>query len=68
VICILGSLLRQVVGGMERVPEEITRGIEEQKMDIGGQGPRLPDIVKMLQTITSSCVHLYELTLGTNAQ
>ena len=51
---ILGSLLRQIVGGMEKVPEEITRVFQEQKMAIGGRGPRLPDIVKMLQTITSS--------------
>ena len=54
VACILGSLLRQVVGGMEGVPEEISRAFQEQKMVIGGRGPRLPDIVKMLQTITSS--------------
>ena len=54
VACILGSLLRQVVGGMEKVPEEITQAFQEQKMVIGGRGPRLPDIVKMLQTITSS--------------
>ena len=51
---ILGSLLRQVVGGMEKVPEEIAQVFQEQKMAIGGRGPRLPDIVKMLQTITSS--------------
>jgi len=51
---ILGSLLRQVVGGLEKVPEEITRAFEEQKMAIGGRGPQLTDIVKMLQTITSS--------------
>jgi len=51
---ILGSLLRQVVGGMEKVPEEIAQAFQEQKMAIGGRGPRLPDIVKMLQTITSS--------------
>ena len=51
---ILGSLVRQVVGGMEKVPEEITEAFEEQKMAIGGQRPRLPDIVKMLETITSS--------------
>ena len=51
---ILGSLLRQVVGGMEKVPEEIIQVFQEQKMAIGGRGPRLPDIVKMLQTITSS--------------
>ena len=51
---ILGSLLRQAVGGMEEVPEEITRAFEKQKRAIGGRGPRLPDIVKMLQNITSS--------------
>ena len=49
----LGSLLRQVVSGMENIPEEISRAFQEQKMVIGGRGPRLPDIVKMLQTITS---------------
>jgi len=51
---ILGSLLRQIVGGMEKVPEEIKQAFQEQKMAIGGRGPRLQDIVKMLQTITSS--------------
>jgi len=54
VASILGSLLRQVVGGMEKVPEEITQVFQKQRMAIGGRGPRLPDIVKMLQTITSS--------------
>ena len=54
VASILGSLLRQVVGGMEKVPEEITEAFEKQKMAIGGRGLRLPDIVKMLQSITTS--------------
>jgi len=54
VASILGSLLRQVIGGMEKVPEEITRAFEEQKMAIGGRGPQLPDIIKMLQSITAS--------------
>ena len=54
VVSILGSLLRQAVGGMENIPEEISRAFQEQKNVIGGRGPRLPDIVKMLQTITSS--------------
>ena len=54
VTSILGSLVRQAVGGMERVPEDITEAFEEQKKSIGGRGPRLADIVKMLQTITSS--------------
>ena len=54
VASILGSLLRQVVGGMKKVPGEITQAFEEQQMAIGGRGPQLPDIVKMLQSITSS--------------
>ena len=54
VASILGSLLRQVVGGMEKVPEEISGAFQNQKTAIGGRGPRLKDIVKMLQTITSS--------------
>jgi len=51
---ILGSLLKQIVGGLEKIPEEISQAFQEQKMAIGGRGPRLPDIVKMLQTVTSS--------------
>jgi len=54
VASILGSILRQVVGGMEKVPEEITGAFEKQKKAIGGRGPQLSDIVKMLQTTTSS--------------
>ena len=50
----LGSLLRQVVGGLERIPEEISRAFRKERNAIGGRGPRLPDIVKMLQAITSS--------------
>ena len=49
----LGSLLKQVVGGMAKVPEEISRAFQEQRMAIGGRGPRLPDMVKMLQAVTS---------------
>jgi len=54
VASIMGSLLRQVVGGMENVPEEITRAFKEQKLANAGRGPQLPDIVKMLQIVTSS--------------
>ena len=54
VTSILGSLLRQVVGGMEKVPEEIIQVFQEQKKVIGGRRLQLPDIVKMLQAITSS--------------
>ena len=50
---VLGALLKQVVSGMEVVPEEIAQGYEDQKKVIGGRRPELADIVKMLQ-ITSS--------------
>ena len=50
----LGSLVKQVVRGMERIPEEISRAFQGQKLAIGGLEPRLPDIVKMLQAITST--------------
>ena len=50
----LGSLLKQMVGGMERIPEEISRAFQQQKTTIGGCRPQLVDIVNMLQLITSS--------------
>jgi len=50
----LGSLLKQIVSGIEKVPEEISRAFQKQKKAIGGCGPQLADIVKMLQAITSS--------------
>ena len=50
----LGSLLKQVINGMERVPEDISRALQEQKKAVSGRKPQLGDIVKMLQLITSS--------------
>jgi len=50
---VLGSLLKQVVRGLEEVPGEIAQAYEDQEKVIGGRGPQLADIVKMLQ-ITSS--------------
>jgi len=69
VASILGSLLRQLVCGMEKVPEGIAQDFQEQKMAIGGRGPRLPDTVKMLQAITSSlrtfiCIDADECAAG----
>jgi len=51
---ILGSLLKQIVSGMESIPEDISHAFQEEKKAIGGRGPQLVDIVKMLQAITSS--------------
>ena len=54
VTSMLGSLLKQIVGGLERIPEEIWQAFREQKKVVGGRGLLLPDIVKMLQAIMSS--------------
>ena len=51
---VLGSFLKQVVSGMEKIPEGILQAFQEQKKAIGGRAPQLPDIVKMLQAITFS--------------
>ena len=51
---ILGSLLKQIVGGLERIPDEISQTFQDYKKVIGGRELRVPDMVKMLQTVTSS--------------
>jgi len=51
---ILGSLLRQMISGTGKVPEEIFKALREQKEAVSGRRPQLTDIVKMLQFITSS--------------
>ena len=54
----LGALLKQVVGGLEEVPEEIVQDYVDQKKVLGGRRPLLSDIVRMLQT-TSSKKHTF---------
>jgi len=49
---ILGSLLKQIVGGLEKVPDEISRTFRDYKKVIGGRGLRVAEIVNMLQTVT----------------
>ena len=51
---ILGSLVKQMVSGMEKIPEEISRAFQEQKRTVGGRKPQLVDLVGMLQAIASS--------------
>ena len=50
---ILGSLLKQIVGGLEKIPNKIKETFEDYKKVIGGRGLRVPEIVGMLQTVTS---------------
>jgi len=49
----LGSLLRQMLSGIERIPGEISRTFQEHKKVMGGRRPQLATIVMMLQVITS---------------
>ena len=48
-----GALLKQVVSGMEEIPEEIAQAYKGHTKVIDGRGPQLTDIVNMLQTTTS---------------
>ena len=50
---ILGSLLKQIVAGLEVIPEEIRQTFQDHKKVIGGRGLRVPGIVKMLRAVTS---------------
>jgi len=49
----LGAMVKQVLGGLEEVPREISQAYEDQKKVIGGRGPQLSDVAKMLQTTSS---------------
>ena len=44
----LGSLLKQVISGMGRVPEDISRSQQEEKKAVSGRKPQLSHIVRML--------------------
>ena len=49
----LGALLKQLVCGLEETPEEISRAYWDQRSAVGGRGPLLSDIVRMLQAASS---------------
>jgi len=51
---VLGSLIKQMVGGMESIPEEISRAFQQQTTTLGGRRPQLIHLVQMLQVITFS--------------
>jgi len=51
---VLGSLLRQVVGGLEKIPAKIIQAFRDQGKVIGGRKLELSEIVEMLQRISSS--------------
>ena len=49
----LGCLLRQLVFGLEEIPEEILEAYKNRKNGIGGQAPKISSILKMLQTTSA---------------
>lgn len=50
----LGALLKQVVSGLEPIPEEIVDMFQKQKKIIGGRRLGLPEIVRMLGSLLSA--------------
>jgi len=50
---ILSSILKQVVGGLERIPTNIVQAFRDQEKAIGGRRLGLGEIVGMLQDISS---------------
>ena len=49
----LGCLLRQLVFGLEEIPEEISQAYKERQNAIGGQGPQISTILKMMQAASA---------------
>ena len=51
---VLGSLLKQIVGGLENIPAKILQAFQDQGKVIGGRKLGLGEIVEMLQDISAS--------------
>ena len=50
---VLGALLKQVVGGFTRIPEKIADAFRKHKKFLGGWKLQLPEIVKILGSLSS---------------
>ena len=56
---LLGSVLKQVVAGLDEVPERIVRAFRNREKVLGGQMLALSEIVEFLQDISSSrCIFI----------
>ena len=51
---VLGTLLKQVVGGFEKIPKEITDAFRRHKKFIGGRKLQVPEIVRLLGSFSST--------------
>jgi len=52
-VAVLGSVLKQVVGGLAEVPERIVKAFRDQGKVIGGKRLAVSEIVEFLQDISS---------------
>ena len=50
---VLGALLKQVVGGLKKIPKEITDTFQRHKTFIGGRKLQPPEIVKIVRSFSS---------------
>ena len=50
----LGSLLRQLVSGLEKIPDPVVQDYRKQKKGIGGRGLQVSEILKMFQAIAAT--------------
>ena len=50
----LGSLLRQLVSGLEIIPEAVVQEFRKQRRGIGGRGLQVSGVLKMFQAITAT--------------
>ena len=51
---VLGSLLRQLVSGLEEIPEVVVQCFRKEKRVIGGRGLQVSGILSMFQSITAT--------------
>jgi len=51
---LLGALLKQVVGALEPIPDEVREAFENSKGGVGGRRPLLPEVLEMLATEKNS--------------
>ena len=50
----LGSLLRQLISGLEKIPKVVVEGFRKEKRVIGGRGLQVSGILNMFQNITAT--------------
>jgi len=55
---IMGALLKQLVGG-GGIPDDLRVAFQKGKMEFGGRGPRLADLMGMLKTVIASLPQVF---------